>query len=284
MLDKTKALTDGLSTINGLVGERFGWDTNSRETTDLIRQLMKPMQLAIYDFTVVCETQMLKCDKAGAYLAGCMMGAAMNEALLSLLCLFYEESVKETRHYKTATQRETYEAMVGNWKFEHLIRIAAELKWIPNDVVKPELIACLKDVYIELTPIDYPHMKQGEIDKGAEEFDTNSGIALLRLIQELRNSIHSGKWIRGGRNLIPSNLDDWCRVSIYVSAEVRDCLIHLMVDKNVGLFQQRAAQLDEQVIKLKELFRSIGKGPDEVDDIIQRITIETIEQMKARSR
>ncbi len=115
MLDKTKALTDGLSTINGLVGERFGWDTNSRETTDLIRQLMKPMQLAIYDFTVVCETQMLKCDKAGAYLAGCMMGAAMNEALLSLLCLFYEESVKETRHYKTATQRETYEAMVGNW-------------------------------------------------------------------------------------------------------------------------------------------------------------------------
>ncbi len=125
-------------------------------------------------------------------------------------------------------------------EFEHLIRIAAELKWIPNDVVKPELIACLKDVYIELTPIDYPHMKQGEIDKGAEEFDTNSGIALLRLIQELRNSIHSGKWIRGGRNLIPSNLDDWCRVSIYVSAEVRDCLIHLMVDKNVGLFQQRA--------------------------------------------
>jgi hypothetical protein len=107
---------------------------------------------------------------------------------------------------------------------------------------------------------------------------------LLRLIQELRNSIHSGKWIRGGRNLIPSNLDDWCRVSIYVSVEVRDCLIHLMGQKNVALFQEQAVVLDEHVERLKELFHAMGKDPAEVDEIMQRITAEAIEEMKARSR
>jgi hypothetical protein len=175
-----------LSSVNRAASDLLGLDEARGEVTNTLRQIMNPKQVMVYDLALRCETEMITCERERAYFSGCLMGAAMNEALISLLCLLFEERVKQTQHYAKAQQRETYAVMVGNWKFEHLIRVVDELQWIPNDVVAPEMLAPLAEVYRELMPTSYPEMSTEEIDAEAGEFTTRPGLAMLRLVQELR--------------------------------------------------------------------------------------------------
>jgi hypothetical protein len=120
-------------------------------------------------------------------------------------------------------------------------------------------------------PISYPQMSNEKIDAGAAEFSTRPGLAMLRLVQELRNSIHAGPWVRGDRVLDLTHFEGWCRVAIRVSAEIRDCLIHVICVEGMPKFSRQIARLDEQILKSKELFVSLGKDPSEVDAIIRLV-------------
>jgi hypothetical protein len=206
------------------------------------------------------------------------MGAAMNEALITLLCLLFEDQVRQTQHYAKARQRETYAAMVGNWKFEHLIRVVDELNWIPADVVAPEMLTAIVEVYRELMPISYPEMPAGEIEAGASEFNIRPGSAMLRLIQDLRNSIHAGAWIRANRVLDVTHFEGWCRVTIHVSAEIRNCLFHVISVEGVPKFNRSMALFNEQISQLKERFKSAGKDPRQVDELIKEMFAKELAQ------
>jgi hypothetical protein len=206
------------------------------------------------------------------------MGAAMNEALIALLCLLFEDRVKQTQFYLKAQQRETYAAMVGNWKFEHLIRVVDELSWIPGDVLAPEMLAALVEVHRELMPVSYPDMPAEEIEARAGEFKKRPGTAMLRLIQDLRNSIHAGAWIRANRVLDITHFEGWCRVAIHVSAEIRNCLFHVISVEGMPKFNHSVAVFNEQILQLKERFKSAGKDPSPVDELIKNLFAKELAQ------
>ena len=283
MVDKAGTLQAGVARVTGVAGDLLGLDEGSGQVTQALRQIMDPKQVVVNDLALRCETEMIACDKAGQFLSGCLMGAAMNEALIALRCLIFEDRVKQTQHYAKAQQRETYAAMVGNWKFEHLIRVVDELSWIPNDVVAPEMLAALVEVYRELMPVSRPEMPAEKIESGAGEFKTRPGTAMLRLIQDLRNSIHAGAWIRGNRVLDITHFEGWCRVAIHVSAEIRDCLLHVISVAGMPKFDRSVAVFSEQILQLKERFKSAGKDPSEVDELIKDMFANELAQARRNS-
>jgi len=121
---------------------------------------------------------MLKCLGAGAYFAGCLMGAALNEALLSLVCLFYQNEVKSTKQYEWSTKKgrgRTVQDLVGSWKLDQFIRVAEELSWVPSGVVAPEYSGPLADVYKEIAPVLNPSMTPDEIERSAGAFRAAPG-------------------------------------------------------------------------------------------------------------
>jgi hypothetical protein len=126
VIDKAKVIVQDASEVSAVVAEIFPSEADDLGVNGLLRSIMDPKHVAVYELALRCETEMYKCEEAGAYLAGCLMGAAMNEACLSLLCLSYKADVQTTHHYRNAKLREAYDAMVGHWKFEHLIRVAKE--------------------------------------------------------------------------------------------------------------------------------------------------------------
>jgi hypothetical protein len=275
-IDKIQVMEAGVATVQQLFSNVFERSAGGRDLTQMLREIMDPKQLAIYELALRCETETLKCERAGAYLAGCLMGAAMIEAFLSLLCLFYKAEVVTTKHYKGAEPRETYETMVGNWKFEHLIRIAKELSWIPHNVVSLQVIVALIDVYRELMPMSDPDLSPEMLELGVAEFEDDPGIAMLRLIQSLRNSIHSGQWIRSGRVPDASHFDGWCQISIRLAGEVRNCLIHLMTTKNLSLLNDAVETYNAQIESLRSVLIQAGKDPHQADQIIEQLTTEVM--------
>lgn len=282
MIDKGKVIVQEASEVSAVVAEVFPFEVDDLGVNGLLRSIMDPKLVAVYELALRCETEMYKCEQAGAYLAGCLMGAAMNEACLSLLCLSYKADVQKTHHYRNAKLRETYEAMVGHWKFEHLIRVAKELGWMPNDVVDAPTVAALLEAYRELMPASYPTISQAEIETGEAEFHTSPGIAMLKLIQELRNSIHSGNWIRGKRRLDDSHFDGWCRIAIRVSAETRNCLLHFLAETNSSLLQEQMTVFEKQMTEAKEALLRMGKDPAEVDTIVSNLMSETLRAAQER--
>lgn len=282
MIDKQAEMTRAASEARALVSEVFPSESDAIGVDALLRSIMDSKQLAVFDLALRCETEMYKCEQAGAYLSGCLMGAAMNEACLSLLCLSYKDDVKNTHHYRNAKLRETYEAMIGQWKFEHLIRVAKELDWMPNEVVDPITAAALLDAYLELMPVSYPKITQAELEVGAAEFESAPGIAMLRLIQELRNSIHSGSWIRGERRLDETHFDTWCRIAIRVSGETRNCLLHCLTEKNVATARAGIADLESKVAEMKDTFRRLGENPAKVDELLNSLMTQALKEAQER--
>jgi hypothetical protein len=276
VIDKAKVIQQSSTEVDTLVEKVFPSEFDAHGANGLLGSIMNVKLLAVYELALRCETEMYTCERAGAYLAGCLMGAAMNEACLSLLCLSYREEVMTTHHYRNAKLRESYEVMVGHWKFEHLIRVAKELTWIPNTVVDAPTIAALLDAYRELMPASYPTMLRAEIEMGAAEFETAPGIAMLKLIQELRNSIHSGSWIRGKRRLDDTHFDGWCRIAIRVSAETRNCLLHFMAERSAAMVRSQVAVFDEQMASAKEVLLRSGKTALEADAILADLISQSL--------
>jgi hypothetical protein len=277
MIDKVKIRGEAVQEISSVASQFFHLDLSTNDSTQVLRRIMPPEQLLVYDFAFLCETEMLKCDKVGAFLPACIMGAAMVEALLSLICLQNEDEVKLTHHYGRAKHRETFAAMVGRWKFEHLIRIAAELDWIPNSVVSPDWVGVLQESYSELAPINHPGITDREVEEGAKQFEVTPGIALLCLIQDVRNAVHSGKWLRGRSKNGIGDYESWCRVAVHASAEVRDCLIHMIQNRGLKYLREALGDFTAKIEEMRGLVRSQGRDPAEVD----RFVSTTVEQIVA---
>ena len=282
MTDKNSTIRDGAAAVDKVTAELLHVQVGTRETLDVLRSIMDPKHLLVYDLALQCETEMLKCHEATAYFAGCLMGAAMNEALLSLLCMFYEDDVKNTPQYARSTKKggpSTFRKIVGTWGLDQFINVAEELSWIPNDVVAPEFVLPLSDAYRELTAISHPELLPHEIEKRATAFRTSRGYAMLRMVQDLRNTIHSGRWIRGERVLNVAHFD-WCRIAIVVSAEIRSCLLHLIVQRNVPVLNAAKARFDDALEKLRSDWLAIGREPADLERMVRETFAEVLENKR----
>jgi hypothetical protein len=205
---------------------------------------------------------MVKSNNAGAYFSSSLMGAAMCEAMLALMCLVFETDVRETRQFHHSTKKLNtviYRSVVSNWSFEQFICVSEECNWIPANIVEKDIITGLADGFRELMPMSHPEMSEEEIERGAATFLDNPGSAILRMTQTLRNSIHAGSWLRRRTSFDADAFEGWCRLAISLSAEIRLCLMHQFMSRvgnvaNVALekLKQQIAQLPEEALPFIE--------------------------------
>jgi hypothetical protein len=107
-----------------------------------------------------------KCYESKAYFAGCVMLGSALEAILLIMVSQYPEEINKL---KTFPKRRGKTTAPINWSLSDLLHIAAELKWLPCKLKRTD---------------DYSSPEQGAIDDDA------------RIIQEIRNIVHPGKYLR----------------------------------------------------------------------------------------
>jgi hypothetical protein len=204
------------------------------EITNAMRQCMDAKQLQMFDLAHFCEQETIRAQEAKAHFAACLMGAAMNEALLALMCLKYEPDVVATSQFKYSTRKKPrpLRDVIADWSFEQFIKVAEEREWIPAGIVSQEIKTALAGGFRELMPITHPEMTEEAITRGAESFFVYPGTAMLRMTQELRNAIHAGKWMRSKNTFVAEHFTEWCHFATILSGEIRLCLLHLMVERD----------------------------------------------------
>ena len=101
---------------------------------------------------------------------------------------------------------------------------------------------------------------------------------MLRMIQDLRNSIHSGRWIKGGQVLHAFHFDGWCRIAIHVSGEIRNCLIHRITQKSVAVLAAAVESFEKIVGGLRTRMLAEGRTAADFDRAIETIWAEVLEQ------
>jgi hypothetical protein len=229
--------------------------TSKESMTQLMRSAMDKKQLLLYDLATFCELEMVRCSESKSYFAGCLMGAAMIEALLMLLCLMFQDDVVLTRQYFHSTQKKkdrNYKEVVEGWTLQQLIAVSEQLGWIPKEIVDNSFTEVLSESFKELMGMTHPEMSKEEVEHRALALRENPGLAMLGLTQELRNSIHGGRWVRGKTAFDPKAFEVWCHFGIHLCAEMRDCLFSHMFSKKLDAAEKGFRKLDELIANLPE--------------------------------
>jgi hypothetical protein len=206
VVDKLKAIEDSgqevMASIGGLIA------LTPEEILRGMRHVMDPKELQMFDLADFCEGETIKAQNANAHFAACLMGAAMNEAILAFMCLRFESDVRATKQfgYSTRKRPREFREVVGDWSFEQFISVAEQLEWIPAHIVDEPYKDVLAEGFRELMPVTHPEMSSEEIEAGASSFYKFPGTAMLRMTQELRNAVHAGRWLRGKAGFVLSIL------------------------------------------------------------------------------
>jgi hypothetical protein len=224
-----------------------------------MRQLMDAQQLRMFDLGLLCEGETIKAQAAGAHLAACLMGAAMNEAILALMCLKYEPEVMATKQFNYSIRKKSrpFREVIADWHFEQFIRVAEECEWIPREIVNEDIKLALAEGFKELMPITHPEMTQADITRGAESFYTYPGTAMLRTAQNLRNAIHAGRWMKSKSPLIVEHFTEWCRLATHLCGEIRLCLLKRIADRDLKTAEEQMKRLSTKLENLPPKYRAL---------------------------
>ena len=153
-----------------------------------------------------CSNSLLFCTKSKCWLArdskayfpACVMGAAMLEAFLLLLCMLNQESVKKTHCYKGRIGKRAadFEQTICSFGFEDLVEISAELNWVPASLIAADWKTALPETFIEIVKERRPNMSKAERIRRSESLVVNPAYSLMLLLNMMRNRIHPGRWVR----------------------------------------------------------------------------------------
>ena len=169
---------------------------------------------------------MLRCRDAGAYFTGCLAAAAMIESFLLFLCILEKATVERTKSFQNFnTKNRPYEQAVLHWTLKELIPLTEELEWIGPTVVDQDLVAALIDGYYEMIPIAKPDITKENLEAFAGALKKRPDVALLVLMQSMRNLVHGGRCVRLKKNLESDDFSDWAQLVMILTVEIRDCLI-----------------------------------------------------------
>jgi hypothetical protein len=230
--------------------------------TDVYRKLMDSSQVELLDLALYCESEMIKTSQSGANFSSCLMGAAMNEAFLALMCILFEQDVKATRQYHHSTKKSKntpYRDVISHWSFDNFIRVSEECNWIPSNIVDREIVTALAEGFRELMPMTHPELSEAEIERGAAAFFDAPGSSMMRMSQSLRNTIHAVNWMRRRSAFNATAFEDWCKFATVLCGEIRLCLMqhvigHLAIIANAKLlnFKEMLVELPKEAHTLLE--------------------------------
>lgn len=220
--DLIPVLKDLLKIGNQLLG------TNAANWEELLNAILPPQTNTIRRLCVVYEREMIACSDAKAYFAACVMGAAMLEALLLLLCMVNENTVKLTKRYlkRSGKRVENFETTIYSFGLEDLVEISAELGWIPPSLIDDEWKKMLPEAYLELAATRYPNTSKRDRQASANSLVANPAYSLMFILNMMRNRMHSGRWLRERHQLEnEAAFSGWAQVALVAAAHIRDCLI-----------------------------------------------------------
>jgi hypothetical protein len=211
-----------LSTANQLLG------TDAKSWDELVEGLMPPDLRLLKRLVTFYEAEMLRCRDSKAYYAGCVMGAAMLESLLLMLCM---EKISDVRSTSVLADRANVEDRELKRKlyslgFEDLINISAELNWLPKDLISDEWKQGLAEAFKEVVIENRVHMSKMDREQRASALTETPAYSLMLLLNQLRNRIHGGRWLKEGRKFTSEEaLSEWAQAAIVGAAHIRDCYI-----------------------------------------------------------
>lgn len=261
MKDKLEKLLDASNSLMSQFMDPGVTGISDEHIRQVMRRIMDPKEIQMFDLGLYCETEMLKAHRADAHMAACLMGAAMNEALICLMCLRFEEEVKGTEQFANSTRKRLrpFRDVVGDWSLQQFNTVVEQCGWIPRDVVDDIFKQALADGFRELMPISHPEMTAEEIEAGAQCFFDSPATALLRMTQDLRNTIHAGKWLRDSKPFVPEHFTMWCKFATHLCGEIRLCLFQRILD----------AELPKALEKLTDFNKMINSLPPDTRDAFQ---------------
>lgn len=173
------------------------------------------------------EEEMVRCRDAGAYFFGCLAGAAMIESFLLSICILERKAVEGSGSFKNSRKgvNRAYEQIVLHWTLKDLIPLAEELEWIGPTVVDEDLVTALVDGYREILPIAKPDITDEGLEAVLNTLKARPDVALLVLMQSMRNLVHGGRCVRLRKRLASTDFSDWAKLVMVLTVEIRDCLI-----------------------------------------------------------
>ncbi len=201
---------------------------NAQSWDELVDALLPPDIALAKKLAVFYEAEMLRCRDAGAFYAGCVMGAAMIESLLLLLCLQKASDVSATKSFmrRCGTAGKDFSRQLHSLGFDDLISISAELNWIPSDLVSEEWKQGLGDTFKEVVIERGTHMSKAEREERAAALRDMPAYSLMLLLNHLRNRIHGGRWLKERQQFTSeAAFQGWAQAAIVGAAHIRDCIL-----------------------------------------------------------
>jgi len=203
----------------------FGGLLSFQDIATAAQDLFPPEIRELQALGVFFEGEMIRCRDAKAYFSGCLAAAAMIETFLLLYSFLDKTEVSRTVLFrKLSKPSKTYEEVVLRWTLKELIPVAQELDWIRRSV-QPAAVSVLVKLHEELAPAVRPGITSAEIAAGAKYIETHPDLALLHLMQSMRNLVHGGRCVRLRKNLDTPEFAEWAQLVMLMTAEIRDCLI-----------------------------------------------------------
>jgi hypothetical protein len=209
-----------------LIQRRCAPATTLQDLSDAFQSLLPTSVKELQELSKFFERQMLLCRDSGAYFLGCLAGAAMIESCLLLFCVLEKSAVERTRCFcGSRKNNQSYEETINRWTLKDLIPVAEELQWVGPTVVEQELVQALVDGYREMLPEARPDLSAEDLGAILRSLKDRPDLALLFLIQSMRNLMHGGRCLRLKKQLWSKDFDEWSKLLMILAAEIRDCLI-----------------------------------------------------------
>jgi len=210
---------------NDAIAKMFGSSVAFEDLATAAQDLFPREVRELHALGVFYEGEMFRCRDAKAYFFGCLAGAAMIESYLLLFSIFDRSQVEKTATFqKMQKSTRTYEETVLGWTLKQLIPITQELGWIRHDI-QSTAISVLLELYRDLAPVVRPGITTAEIDASSIYLEKHPDLALLHLMQSMRNLIHGGRCVRLSKKLYTDDFAEWAQLVMVLTVEVRDCLI-----------------------------------------------------------
>ena len=207
------------------IAKVFGKSVQFEDIAAAAQELFSSEVRDLHALGVFYEGEMIRCRDANAYFSGCLAGAAMIESYLVLFAILDRVDVEQTALFgKLSKPNKSYQDLVLRWTLRELIPITEELGWIRH-TIQAGAISILVKLHEELAPVVRPSITAAEIAAGSTYIQTHADLALLHLMQSMRNLVHGGRCVRLKKKLDTQDFAEWAQLVMVLTVEIRDCLI-----------------------------------------------------------
>jgi len=245
------------------VEEFVGKPMSPDELVRLFSVAIGQQGMDVYASVLRCAQDADSCRAANSWFPACLMLASSIEGLLCLIALLTKQEVQSKNSYGRLTKGKSVQDKILNAKFEVLIELADESGWLKTRSIDPELwLAVEQDLPIALSGL-FPADTQVEQQARIEVFRQNRAVQMLRLLQHLRNLVHSTKSGRLGVDLKGPNFDDDCKFCFILGYQILcllfESLISAAKDRMERLNNLRGKLSTQSLEALREMAQSMSE-------------------------